>query len=98
MDGGKPLIACDTAATAVPFQVIKKLTHDRRCQVFHGHPIDGLASADAGEWQQQCQCVAITGLGVPCEVALGHHVLQQEAADPWADETFVFHRGSAHCA
>jgi hypothetical protein len=65
MDGREPLIPCGATAMAVPFQVIKKLPHDRRRQIFHGHSIDSLTIFGADERQKQHQRVTITSLGVP---------------------------------
>src|SRR3546814_11576255 len=56
-----------------------------------------MATELACEWQQQSQCIAITGLSVEREVVLRHHMLEQEAPDPEAKQIAVIHDCPSHC-
>ena len=91
MDGRKPLVAGDAAALAIMLQVVKEFANDCRGQVLHGHAIDSAAALFAGEWQQQHQSVAVAGLGVSGEIALGHQMLQQEPPNPRAQKALILH-------
>src|ERR1700733_5589883 len=91
MNRRKPLVASDLAAFAVTLQVIKEVADNCRRQVLDGHAIDGAAPLSTGEWQQQRQSIAVAGLGVAGEIALGHQMFQQEPTNPRAQKAFILH-------
>src|SRR6516162_984772 len=91
MDGRQPLVASDLTALAIALQVVQKLADDFRRQLFHGHAIDGAAYLLAGKRQQQCQRVAVAGLGVEGKIALGDQMFQQEPPDPRTKQALILH-------
>src|SRR3546814_19600671 len=82
----------------IEFDIIQKATHDGWRKIFDCHLVDCMATELACEWQQQSQCIAITGLSVEREVALRHHMLEQEAPDPEAKQIAVIHDCPPPCA
>jgi hypothetical protein len=75
----------------ITFEVIKKLAHNRRREILHRHPIDWTASASAGEWQQQGQCIPVTDLSIRIKIAFNNQMLQQETTNPGAERASVTH-------
>src|SRR5262249_23689405 len=91
MDGAQPLISRSTAAMPMTLQMFQELTDDSRRQILHGHPVDGAPAARASKRQQQGQRVSVTDLGVLREIALGYHVVEQEAPHPRPQQVIVSH-------
>jgi hypothetical protein len=77
------LVAGDTVALAIVFQVVEELADDGRRQILNGHAIDGAPSVLAGERQQERQGVAVADLGIPSQIAFCHQMLEEEPPNPW---------------
>src|SRR3546814_12155291 len=82
----------------IEFDIIQKETHDGWREIFDCHLVDCMATELACEWQQQSQCIAITGLCVEREVSLSHHLLVQDSPDPEAKPIAVLHYCPPHCS
>jgi len=80
-----------SAAEALARYIDQELADDLRRQLFHGHSIHGAASLFAGKRQQQCQRVAVAGLGVAGKIALGDQMFQQEPPDPRTKQALILH-------
>ena len=64
---------------------VKKLPYPIGTEVLDLESVDRHAGVVTGERRQQSQGIAVAALRVAREVAFVHEVLQQEAADPWAE-------------
>ena len=90
-DAAQPQIARAATTMSVLLQMVEELTHDRWRYILHRHPINGTAAMRAGKWKQQSQRVAVADLGIPCEIALGHQMFEQEATHPVPQQVLVSH-------
>src|SRR5271165_66250 len=91
IDGREPLVAGDTVALAIAFQVVEELADYRRRQILDGHAIDGTPSVLAGKRQQERQGIAVADLGVPSQIAFCHQMLEEEPPNPWPQERLILH-------
>jgi hypothetical protein len=83
MNGGEPLVACANRTSSVLFEMIEEAAQKLVRQIEDIETIHRLVLLGGGIGHQQRECVAITALRVPAQVAFLDQMIEKEALDPW---------------
>src|SRR4051794_1794314 len=88
MNRREPLIAGRYAAPAAFLQVLQELLYVFGRQMFYLQLIDLLLHLAGDERDQQSQRIPVTALGVSCQIAFAHQMLQQKTSYPGTKSGF----------
>lgn len=91
MKGAEALIARPTTTASIFLQMLEEPTEHERRQILDGQSIDRCLGRGAQEGQQQGERVAVAGLGVARQIALGDEVFQEKPPNPGPDQPSVTH-------
>jgi hypothetical protein len=69
----------------------QEIPDESRRQVIDGETINGLTHFLSGERQEQRQAVPVAGLRVAAKIALADEMLQEEPANPDAQQSSIRH-------
>jgi hypothetical protein len=85
MDYREPLVTSRQAAPTGLLQVLKEVPDVFSTKVTDVELIDPLVGFVSNEWDEQSQCVAVTALRIPREIALAYEVFEEKAPHPWTE-------------
>jgi hypothetical protein len=90
-DGGKALVACGDAAVTGDLNIGEKEPDELSRNIDDRETVDRLFGLLCHKRDQLAECIAVAMLGVAGKIALDYNMLEQEAPNPGAKESFVIH-------